>query len=248
MKKKHTDKLAENPRHIPGIYNYCDRWCERCQFTSQCLNFEIAEEQFGDLQDEAFWQRLTESLQTTIRMVKGTAEEKGIDLDSIDSDGELENPFEEKPVIHIISHMAETYADMVDDWFEIIAYLFDEMEEDYLEYPEFQEEIVSIAETAEIIRWYQHQIYVKLMRGIKSDQRKNQFGPDDYFGNSDGSVKVALIGIDRSISAWDELLKQLPGVNEDTVKLINYLDRLRQRVENEFPNARAFVRPGFDDS
>ena len=29
----------EKKSHIPGIYNYCDRWCERCKFTSQCLLF-----------------------------------------------------------------------------------------------------------------------------------------------------------------------------------------------------------------
>jgi hypothetical protein len=30
-------KLASDPKFIPGIYNYCDRWCERCRFTSRCL-------------------------------------------------------------------------------------------------------------------------------------------------------------------------------------------------------------------
>ena len=24
---------------IVGIYNYCDRWCEACQFTSRCRSF-----------------------------------------------------------------------------------------------------------------------------------------------------------------------------------------------------------------
>ena len=29
-------ELAEDPRFIEGIYNYCDRWCERCAFTERC--------------------------------------------------------------------------------------------------------------------------------------------------------------------------------------------------------------------
>jgi hypothetical protein len=29
---------SEDPKHIPGIYNYCDRRCERCPFTSRRLN------------------------------------------------------------------------------------------------------------------------------------------------------------------------------------------------------------------
>jgi len=26
-------------RMIPGIYNYCDRWCERCAFSRRCRVF-----------------------------------------------------------------------------------------------------------------------------------------------------------------------------------------------------------------
>ena len=49
MDKHDLLKLAADPKYIPGIYNYCDRWCERCPFTSQCLNCELVERQFGDL-------------------------------------------------------------------------------------------------------------------------------------------------------------------------------------------------------
>lgn len=48
MDKEQMKKLAENPKFISGIYNYCDRWCERCPFTSRCMNFALDEEQFGD--------------------------------------------------------------------------------------------------------------------------------------------------------------------------------------------------------
>jgi len=24
---------------IPGIYNYCNRWCERCIYTEKCMSF-----------------------------------------------------------------------------------------------------------------------------------------------------------------------------------------------------------------
>ena len=44
MDKDKLIKMAENPHLIPGIYNYCDRWCERCTFTSRCLTFLTEEE------------------------------------------------------------------------------------------------------------------------------------------------------------------------------------------------------------
>jgi len=77
MDKEELLKLTKDPKYIPGIYNYCDRWCERCQFTSRCLNCTLVEEQFGDLQEndelnEAFWQRFSEMLQNTLAMVNST--------------------------------------------------------------------------------------------------------------------------------------------------------------------------------
>jgi len=40
IKAKELAELAGDPRFISGIYNYCDRWCERCNFTSRCLVYE----------------------------------------------------------------------------------------------------------------------------------------------------------------------------------------------------------------
>ena len=48
MTKQRIKQLANNPQFIPGIFNYCDRWCERCPFTARCLNFALSEEQFAE--------------------------------------------------------------------------------------------------------------------------------------------------------------------------------------------------------
>ncbi|MBW2615460.1 MAG: hypothetical protein JRD02_04705, partial [Deltaproteobacteria bacterium] len=89
MDKEDIKRLAEDPRFISGIYNYCDRWCERCPFTARCMNFAMGEEQFADpetqdLNNEEFWEKLSETFQVTLDLVKEMAEQEGIDLDSID--------------------------------------------------------------------------------------------------------------------------------------------------------------------
>jgi hypothetical protein len=99
----------------------------------------------------------------------------------------------------------------------------------------------------DVIRWYQHQIYVKLKRAYHSIQDEKLEELDDFPKDSDGSTKVALIGIDRSISAWGEILKFLPNQKENILGIIAHLERLRNRTEADFPDARAFVRPGFDE-
>ena len=78
MDREEIKRLAADPRFITGIYNYCDRWCERCPFTSRCMNFTMTEKQFSDpesrdIQNKAFWNKLGEVFQTTLEMVKEMA-------------------------------------------------------------------------------------------------------------------------------------------------------------------------------
>ncbi len=261
MTKKTFQKYNEDSNHISGIYNYCDRWCERCPFTARCLNFEMSEEKFGDLKDgdisnEIFWQKLSETLQETMTMLKEMVEERGIDLDSleIDDSDELDNSFEDKPVVHMTTHMAKTYIDAVENWFNENVYIFeDDTRQSAAVYEAdvsdsySKEDTVSFIDSVEVIRWYQHQIYVKLQRAIHSSQDEDFEIENGFPKDSDGSAKVALIGMDRSISAWGKMIRYFSGQKETILDVITHLDRLRRRTEKKFPAARAFMRPGFDE-
>jgi hypothetical protein len=102
-----------------------------------------------------------------------------------------------------------------------------------------------ITDALQIIRWYEPQIWVKLMRALTgriSNEESNNCPRD-----SDGSAKVALIGIDRSLAAWGQLQFIFPDETNDFITVLLHLDRLRRKVEIDFPNARSFKRAGFDD-
>ncbi|GAI43511.1 unnamed protein product, partial [marine sediment metagenome] len=96
------------------------------------------------------------------------------------------------------------------------------------------------------IRWYQHQIYVKLCRAASANVRGEladfEYSPED----ANGSAKVAIIGIERSIAAWGGLLNQFPDQEQSILELLAHLKNLLRRVEEAFQDARSFVRPGFD--
>ena len=254
-------KNSQTTNHIPGIYNYCDRWCERCPFTSRCLNFEMSEEKFGDLENvditnEVFWQKLSETFQETLNMLKEMAAEKGIDLDSIelDDDDDIKRDFEDPSVVHICSHMAKSYITLADEWFDSNVYIFGDdpsglqvaAAADSVQSPP-DEDTVTLIDSVEVIRWYQYQMYVKLRRALDSarDEATDR-DLDDYPKDSDGSAKVSLIGMDRSISAWGKIIRYFPDAEDEILGIIAHLDRLRRRTETEFSDARAFVRPGFD--
>jgi hypothetical protein len=260
MDKEHIKKLAENPNFIAGIYNYCDRWCERCPFTSRCLNFALGEERFADpkardINNEAFWQKLTETLQMTLDMLKETIEQEGIDLDSLDVEEAVEEERlnEEIAANHECARAAAVYGEMVDNWFDSAQGLFEEKENELdlkvrLAIPNTNpfEEAAGLKDSVDIICWYQHLIYVKIMRAIEGDLRKRPEILDGLPRDSDGSAKVALVAIDRSIAAWGAMRNYFPEQENTILDLLVHLDRLRRKIEKTFPDARAFVRPGFD--
>jgi hypothetical protein len=89
-------KLAADERFIAGIYNYCDRWCERCPQTSRCLNFSISEEEFSDpeardIRNEAFWNKLSGILGEALELLKESAKEWGIELETLGSIDDIED-------------------------------------------------------------------------------------------------------------------------------------------------------------
>ena len=261
MDKEHLKRLADNPKFISGIYNYCDRWCERCPFSSRCMNFALGEEQSSDpeardIDNELFWQQLAETFQMTLDMLKEMAEEEGIDLDSLDLEAtaEEERLNEETAENHECSRAAKVYGEMVDLWFDSAKGLFEEKADELrlkveLGIPNINPvgEAAHLKDAVEIIRWYQHQIYIKLMRAIRGELIEEPEILDEFSKGSDGSAKVALIAIDRSIAAWGEICKHFPEREDEILDPLVHLDRLRRKVEKVFPAARAFVRPGFDE-
>lgn len=260
MDKDDLKKLAKDPKYIPGIYNYCDRWCERCPFTSRCLNCALVKEQFGDLEkidelNEAFWDKLSEMLHNTHTMIKEMAEEQGIDLDSIDMEDDYnsENNKAENSLAYLISHTSKNYAKSVDQWFNSNEYLFLEKEAEINRIRIISsqsnpiQEAGGINDATEIIRWYQWQIHVKLERAIDSASTEEPLDFDEFPKDSDGSAKIALIGMDRSMAAWKVLLPVFPEQAKKILNFVATLEHLKNSVETQFPNARAFIRPGFDE-
>lgn len=259
MKKEELKRLAQNPKHIPGIYNYCDRWCERCSFTSRCLTYAMQEEDVDDpkrtdIESKVFWKKIEDSVQLAMEMLQEMAEEQGIDLSDIDVEEatRAQERTREEAKSHELSESAHQYADLVDSWFDKNQEIFKQREKDLktelsigLEQRKLVDEAKSIVNATEVISWYQHQIYVKIMRALTYPEIDEEF-EDEIQNDSNGSAKVALIGMDRSIGAWARLNEHFPDQSDEILDILLHLDRLRKKTEKVFPNAQDFKRPGFD--
>jgi len=256
MKKRAHSPSAGDPQFIPGIYNYCDRWCERCPFTARCMPFAMEQEEektsgAKPADRAAFWKKLEESLTLTREMLSDLAETHGVKLDpaELQAIGRDEQQKQRTAEQHPLAKASLRYSRMTDDWFKSGEGTLRAKEEEVLAQAKLgvagvNEEVASLTDVVEILRWYQHQIYVKLMRGLNAD--KEYEVTSEFPKDSDGSVKVALIGIDRSISAWLRMKDFFPEKTDSVLTMLVHLDRLRRSAETEFPKARSFVRPGFD--
>lgn len=239
MRRRTLTELANNPDLISGIYNYCDRWCERCPLTSRCLVYATEQEdsespQSQDIRNEAFWRKLSIIFKETREIVVKWAQQAGIDLNATTEEDENRHKRKRQLVDnHPLTRAGKKYANTASDWFR-----------------EFDQtlEVSDVEDAREVIQWYQYQIAVKTMRALSGRKEEIEEEPEiaDFPKDSDGSAKVALIGIDRSIAAWRMMQLSLPDRVESIIPLILQLERLRLRLEHGFPGARNFIRPGFD--
>jgi hypothetical protein len=245
MRRRTLTDLANNPDLISGIYNYCDRWCERCPLTSRCLVYATEQEdnelfENHDLRNEAFWQKLGAIFQETRELIVDWANETGVDLNGHSHEDEARHQRKRQLVDnHPLTMAGKKYANAASDWFRELDQTID-LERDSSD---------GLEDAREVIQWYQYQIAVKTMRAL-SGRKEELEEASELSGlpkDSDGSAKVALIGIDRSIAAWRLMQLSLPERDGSIVPLMLQLERLRIRLEKSFPCARSFIRPGFDE-
>ncbi len=284
MRKEDLRELAGNDNFISGIYNYCDRWCERCQFTSRCLLYateradpDLDDPEVRDFTNEKFWRKLHEIFRTTGEMIREWAAEAGIDLDAVNVESETASHGRAMAEAEQseIGQTAHQYTRAVESWFRE-EFTTNEKVHDITRSHSPSENLAA-GEAAEVIRWYQFFITVKLLRALSdigevdeeeihdeqmitfdapwsaSDDQNEDIDYDEIMArtslmDANGSAKIALAAIDRSIAAWRVLQMALPEKSKTIKPLLINLEKLRHLTETRFPHARDFIRPGFDEA
>jgi len=257
-------ELAEDPRFIEGIYNYCDRWCERCAFTSRCLNYaqlQMMEDERGfdptnqDAENARFWQTLEDSLRMTMELMERSAAEHGVDIHSPEFQESMEEAGEENEWRfeaarnHHLSRAAERYGLAVEQWFKrndaaLQQRLQKAKASAEIRPDELQPE--DVEDAIEIIRWYQFLPAAKLVSVLAVETIEEMRERQQQHDN--GRIKVALIGIDRSLLAWGRVQMFWPERAREIMRFAGLLSELRLWMERTFPEARFFIRPGFDEA
>lgn len=252
-------RLADDPELIPGVHQYCDRWCERCTLTARCLSFQLDQARQAVLaaarRDPArrtFWSHLTRQLSGQLRS-----------LDREDRPGSTARaPMRTRPVSSDHPwHTTDAAAALLRD----AARYRQEARTLLLRLPsalaEVQRELhtqsqlgtgdppataSAVREALEVVEWFVFFIEAKLQRATTARAEEAGRPVAEQPSDADGSAKVALIGVDRSTGAWATLREHCPREADAILDLLVQLERLRSTTEQAFPSARQFRRPGFD--
>ena len=253
--------------NIPAIYNYCDRWCEKCPFTGRCAVYRAEQSRTGDskeISNQAYWDNISSNLKKSLDLLHKTAEKFGVDLNNISREEEDEIVRQEEKKRrtireHKLIRLSRKYGlevkalmDDVEFWSTAASGLIAQLNKRMNAGDPASTESEKIGEYREIIGWYSFFISIKFSRALDSkldisdpEEADAVQDPELLSRDENGTAKIALIAIDRSIGAWVGLLELIP--DEDRIlPLLAMLEKIKNLGKLEFPDAEKFVRPGFD--
>ena len=234
------DRMLEISRqdgYIDSIFNYCDRWCEKCSFTSKCRSYAFSENEPENDGPELF-EYLSNVFKTTMLMLEEMMTEMGIDPKEVEK---IETPERSDPKKHPLYKKVHDLSFGMHDWLQEnkpgeFSGETENISPDEIKNKRFHESV-------EVIYWYNFFISAKISRALSGIE----YGDGDEIQNdSNGSAKIALVSIDRLIGAWTVVMENMKDHEDTVLKFLIGLADVRKHTEATFPNARGFVRPGFD--
>lgn len=229
--------------YIDFISAYCDNWCERCAFRERCSHFAVqcaeamCDGDFRAALELALGPAPTPGREREKTVGERMAETLADDQPSqkeLDEIGREMDERRERARRHPVAESTKDYAIASRRWLE--AHGEGDTHAD-----------AAVREAVKIIRWDSHLIHVKIMRALNG---RDEDPKGSIFGGAlqsdwNGSAKVALISIERTERAWQTLARVLN--NDAAAVLAEFVGRLRAQTTAEFPRAKDFRRPGFDN-
>jgi hypothetical protein len=247
-------------RYIDFISAYCDRWCERCAFTERCSLFAVhAAMAMCDGDDEEAMELAVgrppseegepEEADVSARVKElnersspTPAEMEAFDREKAERDARLDAAS--------IMQTARAYTVLAARWLRAQSAALKEQACRGRSGPALQRESADPAQllqALEVVEWDCLLIPVKLRRALHGLDEIARGDLDDAFVRDDtnGTAKLSLLCIDRSEAAWRVIAEW--SDNEFAAIFAEQLAQLRTEIEDTFPRARAFVRPGLDE-
>lgn len=260
---------------IPGIYNFCDSWCERCLFTARCRSYQMQHDAGlkqplsgtspAGVQTEtaanpnaSLVDQLTEALNLTKRYIEKLQK----DNPSLLTDGPSaadQQTLEEQALgrrhrtkQHPAAALASTYLKQTGTWLADEKGLLERAGRQQLTEVSLgirTEDEAMVHLTALKDAYEQIRWYRTLIpvKTMAALRALDEPTDDPYLLDYyNGKAKLVLVSIERSLTAWQTILHYYPDKLDNLLDMLADLSQLSRQVNALFPNARAFKRPGLD--
>ncbi len=246
---------------IPGVFNYCNRCCERCPLAHRCmlrvseLEMDDIDDPEDDLPDLSFEMDAEEDAdQNDSGEVIEFVPEFEVEEPSPDAMSalakrreEMDRMLEENAPVKE-AQLAGDLIDMVLQRGNSLLAKETPVSIEGLTYHQQQKvegEGHRIQNLLDILGWYRYMLQVKTMRAISGKSDEDEFD-DPIQNDSNGSAKAIMIGAGHCIKAAKGLLELIPAIEGELLLLLSSLQKYIKLMEEEFPDAMKFIRPGFD--
>jgi hypothetical protein len=218
---------------ILGVYNYCDRWCDRCALASRCRVYaDGLSMSVGSPDDDS---SEPSSVVRSLGAVAAAFEESIPDefFVSPPAAGEDEDerrfrrPELEGPELDLHQRV-HAVGKRCWQWLA----------------PESRSGESLIVEGAEVLQHFGIYIGPKVYRALIGRKDGEEGG---MHSDALGSAKAALLGLERLGDAWLQLAEHGAVSVLEAAPVLAELQSITTELERRFPRAHDFVRPGFDE-
>ena len=230
---------ASDPNLIAGIYNYCDRRCERCPFSARCLQFRERRRSAAERDDdEPIEVTVTRSLGRTVDMLRIIGRRLGVELvnenDTRRHDDDERDPQDARTDVDTLVERARTYAGLACPIASALRPIL------VLQGDQGLVDVIDTIGTAAT------NIPPKIYRAIWNTTEAD-FDATEIQNDANGSAKIARLLVDESRRAWLVLMERGQATADGVPgRLVRMLEDIDKGLAARFPLAMAFIRPGFD--
>ena len=217
---------------IVGVYNYCDRWCERCPLSNRCRMFATEteldfEEGNGPLTEPRVVRERRRLFAQVAEMQAQAEKLRGVT-----------SPAPSKQIGHLPPGLEPSTGPDP----EVVAHsAFIRKKVHQLE----MSANPSVRLAMETIKHFSLYVPAKTARAFA---QVADHGAGDQQSDANGSGKAALVGLDRMEKAWRWLIDSRHVSASIAAPFLSEIARMQRNINRALPNAGEFVRPGFDEA
>lgn len=228
---------------IIGIFNYCTRRCERCPFTDRCTLY-LSERDYERRHPSATWQdQIHDSFAETFRLLEDWCKREGIDFEQMmrEADSEEANAGMERAAETV---RADPLQKLATAYTHAALHVMDAMGTARA----LRTWGAAVDAALDTITWNASMISAKVHRALHGYAERATISSEDPVQNDwNGSAKVARILVEESLDAWRVVLREGEAPDDSPLtELLTMLDQIDAAIAARFPEAMAFIRPGFD--